>query len=137
MSTPTPPPADRTTVYYDGSCPLCRTEIDFMRRRDRDGRVEFADIAADPSVLPEGLAPDRAMARFHVRGPDGALHDGAAGFAAMWAELPALRPLARLARVPGVIWVLERLYRGFLRVRPRLQPLARRWEERRGKRGAA
>ena len=123
--------AERTTVYYDGSCPICRTEIAFMRRRDTGGRVEFADIAADPTVLPPELPADRAMARFHVRGADGTLREGAAGFAAMWAELPALRPLAWLARVPGVLPVLERLYRAFLRVRPRLQPLAERWERRR------
>ena len=122
--------AGRTTVYYDGSCPICRTEIDFMRRRDREGRVDFADIAADPGALPEGVPIEKAMARFHVRGPDGNMRDGAAGFAAMWNELPLMRPLARLARVPGVLPVLERLYRGFLRVRPRLQPLASWWERR-------
>ena len=126
------PDEARTTVFYDGSCPICRTEIAFMRRRDRDGRVEFADIAADPSVLPRGLPIDEAMRRFHVRASDGTVRDGAAGFAAMWAELPALRPLARFARVPGVLPVLEVLYRGFLRVRPRLQGIARAWERRRG-----
>ena len=121
----------RTTVYYDGSCPICRTEIDFMRRRDRDGRVEFADIAADPAVLPAELTSERAMARFHVRGADGSIRSGADGFAAMWSELPALRPLARVARLPGVLPVLELLYRAFLVVRPRLQPLALAWERRR------
>ena len=114
------------TVYYDGECPICRVEIGAMRRLDRDGRVRFEDIAADPGLAPPEVGHEAAMRRFHMRTGDGSLKDGAAGFAALWAELPPLRPLARFARVPGVLAVLERLYRGFLIVRPGMQRLARR-----------
>ena len=120
----------RTTVYYDGSCPICRVEIAFMNRRDRDGRIGFVDVASDAVVLPADLDRNAAMRRFHVRERDGTLRDGAAAFAAMWGELPALRFLSRLAAVPGALPVLEWLYRRFLVVRPRLQTAAR-WLERR------
>jgi hypothetical protein len=46
----------------------------------------------------------------------------------MWRAIPVLRPLGLLARSPLVLGVLERLYLAFLRVRPRLQRLARRLE---------
>jgi hypothetical protein len=46
---------------------------------------------------------------------------GAAAFAAMWRAIPALRPLGQAARFPPLSWLLERAYRGFLRIRPRLQ----------------
>ena len=118
--------SDAATVYYDGECPICRVEIGAMRRLDRNGRVRFHDIAADPALAPSEVGHEAAMRRFHVRTGDGTLRDGAAGFAALWEELPLLRPLARFARVPGVLPVLERLYRGFLRVRPGMQRLARR-----------
>lgn len=65
------------------------------------------------------------LARFHVQHPDGSRLDGAAAFVAMWARLPGWRWLARLARLPGGLTILEWAYRGFLRVRPRLQALAR------------
>jgi hypothetical protein len=49
------------------------------------------------------------------------LLDGAAAFAAMWRAIPLLSPLGHAARLPPLSWLLERAYRGFLRIRPRLQ----------------
>jgi hypothetical protein len=51
---------------------------------------------------------------------------GAAAFAAMWRAIPLLRPLGQAARFAPLLWLLERGYRAFLRVRPRLQ----RWASR-------
>ena len=48
------PAAPALTVFYDGSCPLCRREIDFYRRRRGAARIDWLDI----SGLPEGeVAP--------------------------------------------------------------------------------
>jgi hypothetical protein len=70
---------------------------------------------------------DRAelLARFHAREEGGPLLSGAAAFAAMWRSVPLLRPFGLLARGGPALWVLERLYVLFLRVRPTLQKLAR------------
>jgi len=111
------------TVWYDGGCPLCLREIALMRRLDRRGRIRFVD-AADP----DGSCPiDRCtlLARFHAR-EDGRMLSGAAAFAAMWRAIPLLAPLGQAARIPVVLRLLERLYLRFLKVRPRLQALARR-----------
>ena len=53
-----------------------------------------------------------------MRLPDGRLLSGASAFVAIWQRLPAFRGLALLARIPGVLWVMEGLYRAFLRLRP-------------------
>lgn len=110
------------TVWHDGACPLCRREIALMRRLDRRGAIEFVDASEDGGSCPI----DRAalLARFHVR-EDGKLLSGAAAFGAMWRAIPLLRPLGLAARNPVVLRVLERAYVAFLRVRPRLQKLAR------------
>ena len=111
------------TVWYDGDCPLCRREIAWLRRLDRRGGIAFVNVAAG------GSCPlDRAtlLARFHAREADGPLVSGAAAFAAMWRAIPLLRPVGRLARIPAVLWMLERAYRVFLKVRPAMQVLARR-----------
>jgi hypothetical protein len=50
---------------------------------------------------------------------------GAAAFVAMWRVLPPLRPLAVVASPPPVLWLLERAYEQFLRVRPVLQAIVR------------
>ncbi|WP_343055179.1 DUF393 domain-containing protein [Sphingomonas aerophila] len=116
------------TVWHDGSCPLCRREIALMRRLDRRGAISFID-ASDPAL---GCPADREamLARFHAE-ENGRLLSGAAAFAAMWRAIPVLRPLGVAARNPLLLAGLERLYRGFLRIRPQLQALARQLERRR------
>ena len=59
---------------------------------------------------------------------NGQLLSGAEAFLALWATLPGWRWLARMSRWPGMLWLLERAYNGFLTVRPALQSLARRLE---------
>lgn len=118
----------RLTVWHDGACPLCRREIALMRRLDRAGAIDFVDASVDASVGGDAGCPiDRAelLARFHAR-EDGVMLSGAAAFAAMWRAIPLLRPLGLAARNAWVLALLERAYRQFLRVRPRLQRFAAR-----------
>ena len=123
---------EKLTVLYDGGCPMCRREIAHVQglaQRRPDSALCFVDIspgAQDASLF----AADRAtlLARFHVQRADGSRLDGAAAFVAMWERLPGWRWLARLARLPGMLTVLEWAYRGFLRVRPTLQRFAQRWD---------
>ena len=50
---------------------------------------------------------------------------GAAAFVEMWRVLPSLRPLATLASPPPLLWLLERAYLLFLKLRPTLQAIVR------------
>jgi predicted DCC family thiol-disulfide oxidoreductase YuxK len=114
----------RVTVWHDGACPLRRREIAAMRRLDANGAIDFVDVSGS------GACPlDRAemLARFHAGEDGGPLLSGAAAFAAMSRAIPLLRPLGVAARSPLILALLERLYRLFLRIRPRL----RRWLSRR------
>ncbi|WP_371345721.1 DUF393 domain-containing protein [Ancylobacter sp. IITR112] len=112
------------TVWYDSGCPLCRREIALMRRLDRRRRIAFVDLQTAETCPADRQA---MLARLHAR-EDGELRSGAAAFAAMWRQIPLLRPLGLAARHPRVLALLERAYLGFLRLRPRLQGLARRLE---------
>lgn len=112
------PPDEKTTVFFDGSCPLCRAEIDLYRRGDPDCALRFVDVSAENAALPDGLARSEAMARFHVLSAEGRLISGAAAFAEVWRRLPGWRPVGRLARLPGVLTALEACYRLFLPLRP-------------------
>ena len=118
---PTPIPRSAIpglTVWHDGACPLCVREIALMQRLDRSGRINFVD-AADP-LMACPLDRSTMLARLHVM-EDGVMLSGAAAFAAMWRAIPVLRPLGLMARWPLVGRALEAAYRGFLRLRPRLQ----------------
>ena len=123
--TPLSPP--ELTVYFDGSCPLCRREIAFYRRHPAADRLAWVDVSA-PAALGEGLSCEAAMRRFHVREPEGRLLSGGAAFARLWRALPGWRALGWLFAWPPLSWALEAAYRAFLPLRPRLQRLAlRRW----------
>lgn len=106
------------TVWYDSDCPLCVREIALLRRLDRRGRIDFVDASAATGCP---LDQETLLSRFHARERGAAIVSGAAAFAAMWRAIPLLRPLGLAARFPPLLWLLERLYRGFLRVRPWLQ----------------
>lgn len=116
----------KLTVWFDGTCPLCIREIALMRRLDRRGAIDFIDIGSEETGAVCPLDRAERLARFHARDAEGRLLSGAAAFAAMWRVIPLLSPLGQLARLPPVLWVLERFYRMFLRLRPWLQSLARR-----------
>lgn len=116
-----PPSGARLTVWFDGGCPLCKREIALFRRLDKRGAIHFEDVRLQGSSCPM----DRAalLARFHARETGKPIVSGAAAFAAMWRAIPVLRPLGEFARIPPVLWVLERCYDLFLRFRPQLQML--------------
>ena len=120
-----------TTVYYDGSCPLCAREIGFYQGQSGADALAFVDVAGTPGddladVLPENLTRTDALKRFYVKRADGQLESGAAAFATMWFTLPRFRPLGALVRKKPVLWLAEAGYLAFLRMRPLLQRLASR-----------
>ena len=119
-------PADRPTVYFDGACPVCRREIALYRRGAGEDAVCWVDAShCAPADLGRELSRDAALARFHLRRPDGQLVQGAAAFLALWAALPDRPGLARLARLlnrPALLPLLDAAYAAFLRLRRLWRP---------------
>jgi predicted DCC family thiol-disulfide oxidoreductase YuxK len=107
----------KSTVYFDGSCSLCRAEIGYYRRKDQDALC-FVDISETGAAPPGGITQERAMKRFYVRASNGRVLSGAAAFVEVWTRLPRWRWAARAASLPGAIIALEWGYRLFLPVRP-------------------
>lgn len=118
--------ASKPTVYYDGSCPLCRREIGYYRSRPGAEDFDWTDVSniCDGMAAPDLCQAD-AMARFHVRDGDGRLMSGAAAFARLWSGIAGFAWLGRVAAWPGLRHVLEAAYRGSLVIRPALQRMFR------------
>ena len=121
-------PPDCLTVLYDGACPLCRREISVYRNLSPLEPTGWRDVSAVDAILPDGAGREVYMARFHVQLADGKVVSGAAAFVALWLQLPGWRWLGRLGRMPGMLALMEGMYRLFLHVRPRMQRVAR-WLE--------
>jgi predicted DCC family thiol-disulfide oxidoreductase YuxK len=109
---------NRPTIYFDGSCALCSVEINHYASRVGGEKLGFIDVSRDDVQLGADLTSDTAMRRFHVRRPDGSLVSGARAFVEVWDTLPGWQWATRVARIRGVLPVLEVGYRAFLPIRP-------------------
>ncbi len=95
-------------VYFDASCPLCRTEMAALQARDRAGRLRLVDCS--PTDFDGGPAPRAAlMAAIHVVDAQGQLQIGVPAIRACRAAvgLPAGNGLFAL---PGVAPLAARAY---------------------------
>jgi predicted DCC family thiol-disulfide oxidoreductase YuxK len=67
-------PSWQIKLLYDGQCPLCLREVNFLKKRDAGrGLVAFVDIA-DDNYIPEehgNVDFETAMGRIHAVLPDG------------------------------------------------------------------
>lgn len=111
-------------IYYDGSCPLCTAEINYYASRIEKSNLHLVDVSMADADLKSDLEPEAAMARFHVRKPDGELLSGAKAFVEVWRLTLGWTWVARLASIPGVTALMELSYQAFLKVRPAISKLA-------------
>ena len=118
--------SNKTTVFYDGACPLCQREIMFYRRRRGADHVTWIDVSrvVEEEIAP-GLSRDQALARFHVINAEGKLVSGGQAFACLWTALPGFRRLGRIFQARPLGWILDQAYNLFLNIRPRLQTMVR------------
>jgi predicted DCC family thiol-disulfide oxidoreductase YuxK len=114
----TAPPSSHT-VFYDGACPLCRSEMGLLMRDNRAGHLRFVDITQpgfDAEAL--GVTPSALMARLHVLRDDGHWLVGVPAVQAVYAATGhtciatalAHPLLARLAG-PAYGWLADHRYR--------------------------
>lgn len=107
-------------VFYDGDCPLCLREINMLRRKDKQDRIRFTDIAAagfDPGQF--GLDMPTMMAEIHGRLPDGRFITGVEVFRHLYTAVGFPR-LVAMTRWPVVRQGLDVAYSVFAKLRPML-----------------
>lgn len=107
-------------VFFDGECPLCRREIDWLKRRDRLKRIQFTDLHAPgfkPAAL--GLTESQLMSRIHGRLPDGTIIRGVEVFRQLYSAI-GFRWAAACSRLPLIRQVLDVGYLLFAKNRLRI-----------------
>lgn len=106
-------------VFYDGDCPLCRREIDMIRRMDKRDKIQFTDIAAeefDPADYGKSMAA--LMAEIHGRLPTGEWIIGVEVFRKLYGAV-GFDWLMPATRLPGVRHLLDFGYQVFAKQRLR------------------
>lgn len=106
-------------VFYDEQCPLCRKEINFIRKRDRHGRLKLTDISApDFNPLSTGKSLDDLMREIHGRYSDGTVITGVEVFRQIYQRI-GWGAFVVPTRWIGVRWMMDRMYNVFASLRYR------------------
>ncbi len=108
MQTITATATPELTLYYDGQCPLCVAEVEFLQSRNAQGQLAFVDVTQTGfEAAGHHISCEAAMAQIHGRTADGQVLVGVPVFATAY----------RLAKLPILAWLLSRRW-----VMPGLQP---------------
>ncbi|HEY9844745.1 MAG TPA: DUF393 domain-containing protein, partial [Candidatus Caenarcaniphilales bacterium] len=110
---PLPPSSSwKIELLYDGECPLCLREVNFLKKRDAGrGLVAFVDIA-DDSYTPEAHGDidfETAMGRIHAVLPDGTLIKNVEVFRRVY-EILGMGWIYAATKWPGVGPIVDALY---------------------------
>ncbi len=65
----------KLTIFFDGGCPLCKREVDFLQSRNQKGYLSFIDINTSDFYLDlkYGITYKQAMERIYAFKSDGSL----------------------------------------------------------------
>jgi len=101
------------TVYYDASCPLCRSEMETLKARDTDDVLRLVDCSAptfdEAAGAADGITRAMMMARIHARDAGGRWLRGVDVFAAAY-RAAGFTMLARIYESRLLRPLFDRLY---------------------------
>ncbi len=109
---PSSSPSGKIKLLYDGECPLCLREVNFLKERDASrGLVTFVDIADDNYNPSEngGVDFETAMGRIHAVLPDGTVIKNVEVFRRVY-EVLGMGWVYALTRWPIIGPIVDTLY---------------------------
>ena len=58
----------KLTIFFDGGCPLCKREVDFLQSKNQEANLKFIDINSPSLSLEDeyGITYMQAMERIHA-----------------------------------------------------------------------
>lgn len=111
----------KTTVYFDGLCPLCSREIEHYQNSAGSAAIRFVDITHSGfDARVEGVDPKKVHQHLHVKDSQGRIRTGVDGFIEIWRQLPRYQWLATAANPAPVKAALRIGYSIFAKIRPLL-----------------
>ncbi|KXZ46868.1 hypothetical protein GPECTOR_40g602 [Gonium pectorale] len=108
-------------LLYDGECPLCLKEVNFLRSRNQANKVDFVDIAG-PDYSPAdnaGISFERAMETIHGITFDGRVYTGVEVFRLVY-EAVGLGWVYAITKNPAVLAAANKVYDVWAKYRTQL-----------------
>ncbi|MBL4818311.1 MAG: DUF393 domain-containing protein [Deltaproteobacteria bacterium] len=96
------------TIFYDGSCGLCRKEMAQLKAKDTQEKLELVDaMAPNFDAATQDLEPTKLRQMIHLKDAQGNLYVGVDAFAiiwrvtghpwlAYWCRMPLTKPIAKI-----------------------------------------
>ncbi|MEX1072209.1 MAG: DCC1-like thiol-disulfide oxidoreductase family protein [Chloroflexota bacterium] len=109
-------------VFYDSDCAFCTRVARVLRRLDRRHRLRLVPLR-EASALADAPSQARLSAALHCRDRSGRWFAGGDACLRIAAEIPGLRLLARLGRLPVAHGMVDLGYRLIAANRKRLSRL--------------
>ncbi len=112
------------TVFYDGACIVCATEIEHYLKKDHGGKLLAVDISShDFDPAPYKISMTDFMQQLHAIDQDGQVFKGIDSFWAIWQAFPPSTiygVMGRIIQSPLVNRLARIGYWMFARIRPYL-----------------
>lgn len=93
----------KAQIYYNGACPVCRTEMEHYAAACATTRpdLHFIDSTQTPQEFTScGLRREHLERRVYVRDGDGHILSGMPAIIALWSKMPGYTRLARVFSLP-------------------------------------
>jgi uncharacterized protein len=100
-------------IYYNGECPVCRTEMEHYAEICATARPElrFIDSTQSPNDFTRcGLRQEHLERRVYIRDADGQILSGMPAIIALWSRMPRYGWASRLFSLPVIRQATELLY---------------------------
>ncbi len=104
-------------VFFDGSCPLCKREINLYKNTQSFCNISYVDV----SSMEPTEDKNKLMKRFHIKDQNGNLISGAKAFIELWKQMKGWKYLAKPFDNKIGLSILEFFYVQFLKIRPIFQ----------------
>lgn len=109
-------------LLYDGECPLCLREVNFLKKRDQEqGKIAFVDIA-DPNYQPsehENIDYETAMGRIHAILADGTVITDLEVFRQVY-DILGIGWIYAITKTPVIKTIADKIYEIWAKLRLKL-----------------
>ncbi|GAA5445898.1 hypothetical protein Misp06_04105 [Microbulbifer sp. NBRC 101763] len=103
-------------VFYNSACPVCNAGISAQKKKLSTCEVAWEDVHLDNAKAEElNVDLESVRERLHVIDTQGRLQVGFEAFITIWENSPGEHWKAKVSKVPGVRWGLNKAYNGFAR----------------------
>ena len=111
------------TVFYDGTCGLCRREISYYKNIAPQNIFHWVDVTKDFDTLKQhNISIVSALKHIHVLDESHVMHKGINSFIVVWKQLKGWHWLAKILSFPVINFLANHAYNGFAWLRFKYSP---------------